>query len=129
MADNIQVEDGAVLKLIRDAGAIVLVRANVSQGGLSMHSDNKVWGLAKNPYNQERSCGGSSGGDGGLVSARCVPLAFGTDIGGSIRIPGHFNGVRGFRPSPWRMPQGHIGVLKNNFTPLGHIKSCVGPLG
>jgi len=83
-----------------------------------MHSENRVWGFAKNPYDQSRSCGGSSGGDAGLVSSRCVPLAFGTDIGGSIRIPAHFNGLRALRPSPWRLPQGSIGALAGNFTPL-----------
>jgi Asp-tRNA(Asn)/Glu-tRNA(Gln) amidotransferase A subunit family amidase len=83
-----------------------------------MHSENYVWGTALNPYDQERSCGGSSGGDGALVSARCVPISFGTDIGGSIRIPAHFNGVRGLRPSPWRIPVGNVGALPNNFTHL-----------
>ena len=86
---------------MRDAGAIILVRSNVPQGGLSMHSENYVWGTAINPYSKERSCGGSSGGDGGLVASRCVPLGIGTDIGGSVRIPAHFNGIMGFRPSPW----------------------------
>ena len=81
-----------------------------------MHSENHVWGNARNPYQEERSCGGSSGGDGGLVGAQCVPLAFGTDIGGSIRIPAHFNGVAGFRPSAWRIPQGSISPLR--FNPL-----------
>ena len=66
---------------------------------LSIHSTNYIWGTAKNFYQNNRSCGGSSGGDGGLVSARCVPLALGSDVGGSIRIPATFNGVTGFKPT------------------------------
>jgi len=53
-----------------------------------------------NPHDALRTCGGSSGGDAGLVAARCVPFALGTDIGGSIRCPAHFNGVYGFKPTP-----------------------------
>ena len=94
-----------------------------------MHTENYVWGTAINPYNKERSCGGSSGGDAGLVASRCVPLGIGTDIGGSIRIPAHFNGLTGFRASPWRMAQGTVIVLPSSFNPYTIIKSCIGPLG
>ena len=84
---------------ILKAEAIPLVRGNLPQAALSVHSVNKIWGRAKNPYDQERSCGGSSGGDAGLVASRCVPLGIGTDIGGSIRIPAAFNGIVGFKPT------------------------------
>ena len=65
-----------------------------------------------------------------MVAAKCVPLAFGSDIGGSIRIPSHFNGIRGLRPSPWRISmQGHRTALYDNAAPLKQIKACSGPLG
>lgn len=56
-----------------------------------------------NPYDPRRTCGGSSGGDAGLVAARCVPFAIGTDIGGSIRCPSAFTGIYGFKPTPQRI--------------------------
>jgi Asp-tRNA(Asn)/Glu-tRNA(Gln) amidotransferase A subunit family amidase len=58
-----------------------------------------IWGTAENFYDRERSCGGSSGGDAGLVASRCVPIAIGSDIGGSIRVPATFNGIIGFKPT------------------------------
>ena len=67
---------------------------------MQLHAENPVWGTAQNPYQRNRSCGGSSGGDAALVSARCAPLSFGSDLAGSIRVPAHFNGVRGFRITP-----------------------------
>jgi Asp-tRNA(Asn)/Glu-tRNA(Gln) amidotransferase A subunit family amidase len=52
-----------------------------------------------NPHNNQRSCGGSSGGDAGLIAARCIPISLGTDIGGSLRFPASFCGIYGFKPS------------------------------
>lgn len=72
------------------------------QMALSLHTNNLMWGEAKNPHNIKRSCGGSSGGDGGLVAARCVPLGIGTDIAGSLRLPAQFCGVYGFKPTTTR---------------------------
>ena len=68
-----------------------------------VHTTNEVWGTAHNPWNYERSCAGSSGGDGALVGGRCVPLSFGSDIGGSIRLPSSFNGAAGFKPTSTRV--------------------------
>ena len=70
----------------------------------TFNSNNFVYGEAKNPFDETRSCSGSSGGDGGLVAARCVPLAIGTDIGGSIRGPAAFLGIFGFKATPQRTP-------------------------
>lgn len=76
----------------------------------TLHTKNNIYGEAKNIHDQNRSCAGSSGGDAGLVSAKCVPLSVGTDIGGSIRGPAAFCGVYGYRPTPQRM-SGHGAVL------------------
>ena len=75
-----------------------MVRANTPQT-ITVHAKNLIWGEAKNAHQFERSCGGSSGGDAGLVLARCVPLGLGTDIGGSIRFPAVFCGIFGFKPT------------------------------
>ena len=91
--------DGFCIVPLLKSGAIPLVRGNVPAAGADIHVDNHVWGRARNPHNQERSCGGSSGGDAGLVAANCVPIGFGSDIGGSIRIPASFNGIVGFKPT------------------------------
>jgi len=73
------------------------------------HTENRVWGAALNPYDHSRTCGGSSGGDAGLISTRCVPLSICSDIGGSIRIPAHFTGICGFKPTAWRTSeQGYL---------------------
>ena len=70
---------------------------------LSLHSYNEMFGCCLNPYDETRTCGGSSGGDGGLVATRCAPIGIGTDTLGSIRNPALFCGVYGFKPTPQRM--------------------------
>ena len=83
--------------MLKDAGAVCLVKSNVPVGMMAIEGINNIWGWAKNPYNHERSCGGSSSGEAGLLAAHCVPLAFGTDIGGSVRIPAAFCGAYSIR--------------------------------
>lgn len=99
MLDHKRTTDSEGVLPLTEAGAIPIIRGNLPQCALSYHSDNYVWGRAQNVYQRERSCGGSSGGDAGLVAARCVPMALGSDVGGSIRIPATFNGVTGFKPT------------------------------
>ena len=65
--------------------------------------DNKKWGRARNPWNLTRTPGGSSGGDAALVAMRCVPLAIGTDVAGSLRGPASFCGIVGFKPTSLRL--------------------------
>ena len=82
-----------------------------------LDSNNLIWGHAKNPHDFSRSCGGSSGGDAGLIAARCVPCAVGTDIGGSLRFPAYFCGVPGFKPTSLRLSKrGHGVARKCDFT-------------
>jgi Asp-tRNA(Asn)/Glu-tRNA(Gln) amidotransferase A subunit family amidase len=83
-----------------------------------------------NPFDKSRSCGGSSGGDAGLVASRCVPIALGSDIGGSIRIPANFNGIVGFKPTQNRLT--YIGGNSARATGfdqgMGHFQASGGPL-
>jgi Asp-tRNA(Asn)/Glu-tRNA(Gln) amidotransferase A subunit family amidase len=95
-------EDALLVKHLREQGAIIIVRGNVPQNVMMMHSAS-FWGNSKNPYDVERSCSGSSGGDAALVAARCVPLAVGTDIGGSLRSPANFCGVTTLKPTQQRL--------------------------
>ena len=103
MCENVAEEDAVTVSILKEAGAIILVKGNIPQILLSYNSQNRIWGLAMNPFDKSRTCGGSSGGDAALVSSRCVPMAIGTDLGGSVRIPSEFNGVFGFKPTPHRI--------------------------
>jgi len=82
-----------------------------------------------NPNNKERSCGGSSGGDAGLVAADCVPLSVGSDIGGSIRAPSHFCGVYGFKPTSERLSlAGMMSPVPRGMCISNRIAPVVGPI-
>ena len=67
-------------------------------------SNNHIYGSAKNAWDETRSSGGSSGGEGGLIASNCSPVGIGSDIGGSIRIPAIFNGVCVLKPTVGRIP-------------------------
>jgi len=95
-------QDSLAVSVLRDAGAIPLCTGNVSQLLMLPESFNNIWGLTRNPHNFTRSVGGSSGGDAALVAIGCVPIAVGTDVAGSIRIPACCNGIVGFKPSAAR---------------------------
>ena len=99
LCSDVAREDSPIVELYLKAGAIPLVRGNCAMGAMAIHTKNLVFGETLNPLNTQRSCGGSSGGDSGLVAARCVPLGVGIDVGGSIRIPAAFTGICGFKPS------------------------------
>jgi fatty acid amide hydrolase len=104
-------EDALVVRELRRLGAIVLGKTNVPQLLLVQESDNDVYGVTRNPWNLERSPGGSSGGEAAALAAGLTPLGIGSDIGGSIRIPAHFCGVAGFKPTldRWSMRGMHGG--------------------
>lgn len=95
--------DSFLVELIRKCGALPMVRGNVSQCMMMPESANNVFGRTDNPWDLNRTPGGSSGGEAALVSAGCVPLAIGTDVGGSVRIPSAFCGVVGFKSTPGRI--------------------------
>ena len=79
-----------------------------------------------NPWNTERICGGSSGGDAGLVATKCVPISLATDIGGSIRVPAVYNGIFGFKTSTGRVSS--AGNIYDFIPTLEYNKSARGPL-
>ena len=95
--------DGAVARALRRAGAVILCKGNVAQLNWYAESDNPVYGRTDNPWAADRSPGGSSGGEAALVAAGVVPVAVGTDIGGSVRIPAAWCGVFGMAPTPGRL--------------------------
>jgi fatty acid amide hydrolase len=96
-------EDGLLVRLLRDAGAILYVRTNIPQGLMVPESMNIIWGTTSNPWNLDRTPGGSSGGEGALLAARGSVLGVGSDIGGSLRIPSAFCGLYTIKPTPLRL--------------------------
>lgn len=91
---------------------------------------NYIWGEALNPHDHTRSCGGSSGGDAGLIASRCVPFGIGSDIGGSLRIPAAFCGIYGFKPTTNRLSRkGSALPLRKRFTMHQHLTGTIGPMG
>jgi amidase len=101
-------EDAVAVARLRAAGAVVLGKTNVAVMLGDWQSDNKVYGRTNNPHDLSRTPGGSSGGSAAAVAAGMVPLEFGSDIGGSIRVPSSFCGVYGHKPSWELIPQrGH----------------------
>lgn len=87
-----------------DAGAVTLGKSNTPEWGAGSQTFNEVFGATLNPYDLAKTCGGSSGGAGAALAARMVPIADGSDLGGSLRNPGSFNNVVGFRTSAGRVP-------------------------
>lgn len=92
-------DDAVLVEALRDAGAIILAKTNVPQLLLAQESENRIYGRTRNPWHLGRSPGGSSGGEAAAIAAGMSPLGFGSDIGGSIRIPCHFTGIAGLKPT------------------------------
>lgn len=117
--------DATVAARLRAAGAILMGKTNTPEFTMGSFTDNLVYGRTNNPYDLTRIPGGSSGGSGALVAAEGTPFDIGSDTGGSIRSPCHFNGVAGIKPTQCRVPRtGHIVDLHGIFntrTQLGPI--------
>lgn len=97
---------------MRAAGAVVLGKTNVPQLVMSNDSQNPLYGRTKNPWNPERSAGGSSGGEAAAIAAGCSPLGIGSDIGGSVRLPANACGICALKPTSGRLTMaGHLDVV------------------
>jgi fatty acid amide hydrolase len=95
--------EGPLVRKLREAGAIILGKTNLLQTLMGWETDNRVYGRTSNPWNLERSPGGSSGGEGAIIAARGSPLGLAADLGGSIRVPAHFCGLHGLKPTAGRL--------------------------
>ncbi|MAS43179.1 MAG: amidase [Rhodobacteraceae bacterium] len=121
-ADNVPTADERIVAAVRAAGGIVVGKTNVPEFGAGGNSTNPVYGASGNPFAPERTCGGSSGGSASALAAGMVPLATGSDTGGSLRTPAAFCGVVGFRPTPGLSPMEKKGF---GYAPI----SVHGPMG
>src|SRR5256712_14046703 len=97
--------DAPVTTRVKGAGAVVMAKTNVPQMLADWQSTNPVYGRTNNPWDLGRTPGGSTGGGAAALAAGLSPLEFGSDIGGSIRVPAAFCGVYGHRPSETAMPR------------------------
>lgn len=99
-ADRIAEEDSHIVRRMKNAGCVTIGKSNVPEFGAGSQTFNPVFGATRNPHDVSRTCGGSSGGAAVALACGMVPLADGSDMGGSLRNPAAFCGVVGFRPSP-----------------------------
>ncbi len=97
-------DDALIVERLRAAGAITVGKTNTPEFGAGSHTFNAVFGATRNPYDRTKTCGGSSGGAAAALAAGMVPIADGSDLGGSLRNPASFCNVVGFRPSAGRVP-------------------------
>ena len=102
--DNVPDFDCRIVQRERAAGAIVMGKTNAPEFGLGSQTFNKVFGATRNPYDLTKTCGGSTGGGATALACGMVPLADGSDMGGSLRNPPNFCNIVGLRPSPGRVP-------------------------
>ncbi|MDA1000712.1 MAG: amidase [bacterium] len=102
--DNVPEVDSLIVERERAAGAIIVGKTNTPEFGAGEQTFNEVFGTTLNPYDTSKTCGGSSGGSAVALACGMVPLADGTDFGGSLRNPAAFCNVVGLRPSPGRVP-------------------------
>ena len=104
-ADHVAEHDDLIVERVRRAGVVVIGKTNVPEFAAGSHTFNRVFGLTRNPVDPSRSAGGSSGGAACALASGMVPLADGSDMGGSLRNPASFCGVVGLRPSLGRVPE------------------------
>ncbi len=97
--------DAAVVAALKSAGAIVTCKTTTCESGYKLTADSPVSGVTRNPWNRDRTSGGSSGGAAASIAAGCGPLAIGTDGVGSIRVPSAFCGVVGIKPTFGLVPR------------------------
>ncbi|MCY4663012.1 MAG: amidase [Acidobacteria bacterium] len=102
--DFVPPDDALIVERLRAAGAITIGKTNTPEFGAGSQTFNAVFGATRNPYDPAKTCGGSSGGAAVALATGMVPLADGSDLGGSLRNPAGFCNVVGFRPSPGRVP-------------------------
>ncbi len=133
LRDFVPDADALMVGRLRKAGAVFIGKTNTPEFGLGSHTYNPVYGATRNAYDQSRSAGGSSGGAAVALALRMVPLADGSDYGGSLRNPAGWNGIYGFRTSIGRVPSdardawlpsmGVVGPMARSVTDLAALLS------
>ncbi|MFX1324056.1 MAG: amidase, partial [Promethearchaeota archaeon] len=128
--NNVPREDEAIVKRLKDAGIVILGKTNTPSFGYKAETDNLIFGVTKNPWNLDRTTGGSSGGAAGAVVSGLGPIGIGSDGGGSIRIPSSFCGLYGLKSTFGRVPQsgmklmGYLGTLVHRGPLVRYVKDA-----
>ena len=124
-AGHVATKDAPLITRLREAGAIILGTTNTPELLMAWETDNLLYGRTNNPWDLSRTAGGSSGGEAAAIASGCSAGGAGSDGGGSIRVPAHFCGICGLKPTPGRIPAtGHFPQSVGPFALLG----VVGPM-
>jgi amidase len=123
--DQMPAEDTVLVERVRRAGAIPIGKTNVPEFGMGSHTYNTVYGTTVNPYDVKKSAGGSSGGAGAALAAGMLPIADGSDLGGSLRNPANFNNVVALRPTVGLVPNAPSPLALLGFTVNGPVARSV----
>ena len=124
-ADHVPKEDHLLVERLRAAGAITLGKTNTPEFAAGSQTFNAVFGATLNPYDPTKTCGGSSGGAAVAVACGMLPFADGADFAASLRNPGNYCNVAGFRPSPGRVPSYPQANPWSNFSEIGPMGRTV----
>ncbi|MDX2039994.1 MAG: amidase [Acidobacteriota bacterium] len=127
--DFVPTEDALMVQRMKTAGAIVIGKTNTPEFGAGSHTFNPVFGATRNPYDLTKSSGGSSGGAAAALACGMLPVADGSDLGGSLRNPAAFCNVVGFRTSPGRVPAYPSENVWQNLAVLGPMARTVADVG
>ena len=124
--DHVPTTDAIVVRRLKEAGGIFVGHTNMPEFAFWWETGNRVYGRTVNPWNEERTCGGSSGGEAAAIAAGLSPLGMGSDVGGSIRQPSHYCGVVGLKPTHGRIPStGHWPEVMLRFMHVGPMARSV----
>lgn len=117
--------DAAIVEKLTAAGAIMVGKTATPEFAHSGFTESPLWGVTRNPWDLSRTPGGSSGGSGAAVASGCAPLAEGTDMGGSVRIPAAECGIVGLKPSLGRIPMDILPSLFDNISHFGPLARSI----
>ena len=127
---EVPVEDAVVVARLRAAGALILGTTNCPEFLMAYETANLLHGRTRNPWDLDRSPGGSSGGESAAIAAGMSAAGFGSDSGGSVRVPAHFTGICSLKPTPGRIPgRGHLPPCVGPFSVLGAIGPMARTIG
>jgi aspartyl-tRNA(Asn)/glutamyl-tRNA(Gln) amidotransferase subunit A len=129
LQQNVTPEDATAVARLKQAGAIPIGRTNVPDMAMDAQTHNLVWGVTRNPWNLERTPGGSSGGEGAAIASGMSPLGLGSDVAGSIRIPAACCGILGLKPTQHRVSiAGHVPRVLQDYLQVGPLARAIDDL-
>ena len=123
--DYVPTRDATAVARLKAAGAIIIGKSNTPEMAIPYETSNEIFGRTNNPYDQRLTPGGSSGGEAAAIAACLSPGGVGSDLSGSIRVPAHFCGIVGLKPTSGRIPMdGHVPAAKGVLA----SGACIGPM-